>query len=492
MSPLMCRYGGIIMDSRRKHTTTLIAVVGAIAVMLILVLGTILTGRSARRASEASVRTVSLLYLDELAGRREQVVADNLQGRIADMQAALELMTDEDLSDMDHLQAYQAKMKKLFTLEKFAFVDENGLIYTSLGTQTDIDAYHFDYLTLSGADISVKNLNTTEKKVIIAVPLDRIPFNGEKLMACFMEIDMNEMLAGVSMKTQNSGATFSNIYTQDGVALSDTVLGGLAVEDNLLDALSQAAYEKGYSYEQVCSDFSSLSRGEASFTYKGIRETLSYIPIDGTDWFLTYLIRESVISDQISTLSDSIIRRSILQSVLTILIMLGVFAYIVAQSRKNISLRLEKETADAEIRGKQAELEQRIALQKKLENQSQALSDALQAAEQANKAKTAFLSNMSHEIRTPMNAIIGLDNIALNDPDLPDQTRDYLVKIGASADHLLGLINDILDMSRIESGRLTLKNEEFSFSRLLEAINTMFGGSARTRDWIISAISPAM
>ena len=102
-----------------------------------------------------------------------------------------------------------------------------------------------------------------------------------------------------------------------------------------------------------------------------------------------------------------------------------------------------------------------------------ALSEALAAAEEANKAKTAFLSNMSHEIRTPMNAIIGLDRLALRSDELPPETRDYLVKIGESAHHLLGLINDILDMSRIESGRLIIRKEEFSFRNMLEQINTM-------------------
>ena len=110
---------------------------------------------------------------------------------------------------------------------------------------------------------------------------------------------------------------------------------------------------------------------------------------------------------------------------------------------------------------------------------NRALKEALSAAEQANKAKTTFLSNMSHEIRTPMNAIIGLNNIALSNPDLSDVTRDQLNKIGASAQHLLSIINDILDMSRIESGRVTINPEEFSLVKLLDQVNTMIGDQCR-------------
>ena len=110
-----------------------------------------------------------------------------------------------------------------------------------------------------------------------------------------------------------------------------------------------------------------------------------------------------------------------------------------------------------------------------------ALQEALATAEQANKAKTAFLSNMSHEIRTPMNAIIGLNNIALNDPTASDKVKVYLEKIGGSAQHLLGIINDILDMSRIDSGRMTVKSEEFSFAKALEQVNSMISGQCRQK-----------
>ena len=97
-------------------------------------------------------------------------------------------------------------------------------------------------------------------------------------------------------------------------------------------------------------------------------------------------------------------------------------------------------------------------------------------AEESSRAKTSFLSNMSHEIRTPMNAIIGLDSIALREPGISDRTREHLEKIGISAKHLLGLINDILDMSRIESGRMVLKEEEFSLHEFLDQINTIING----------------
>ncbi len=113
--------------------------------------------------------------------------------------------------------------------------------------------------------------------------------------------------------------------------------------------------------------------------------------------------------------------------------------------------------------------------------QSQALSDALSAAESANKAKTAFLSNISHEIRTPMNAIIGLNRIALSDTSILKSTRDNLKKIGVSAEHLLDIINEILDMTRIEAGKMILKEETFSLSSLIHQIDVIIGGQCNDK-----------
>ncbi|MBQ7715009.1 MAG: response regulator [Clostridia bacterium] len=95
------------------------------------------------------------------------------------------------------------------------------------------------------------------------------------------------------------------------------------------------------------------------------------------------------------------------------------------------------------------------------------------AAEESDRAKMNFLSSISHEMRTPMNVIIGLDSVALTDPDISDKTRSHLKKIGLSANHLLGLINNILNMNRIESGELVTNNVAFSLKGSVDQINAI-------------------
>ncbi|MBQ6296136.1 MAG: response regulator [Selenomonadaceae bacterium] len=595
-------------------------VIGALIVVVILIAGTFWMGTSVSDDNEEAVRTVSLLYLDELAGRREQVVAGKLSDYINDMNIAMGLMTKDDLSSVEKLQAYQTRMKQLYGLEKFAFVDTDGLIYTSRGTRNDIGIYSFDYKNLSDTEISLKTFNGTIKKIIIAVPADNLPFMGKTLVACFAEIDVNRMLEAVSLQTTGNNTTFCNIYTKDGTTLTGVVLGGISGEKNLFSAVAEAKFEPGYSLDKMKRDFENGIKGFVALEYNGIQETMYYVPVHGTDWILTYLIRESVISEEIGSITDGIITRSLIHSVATALVLIAMFVMVIVQLRKTAKARLEKETADAENRVKQQELEEQLALQEELLAQEQekaqqdnmiralssdyrsvyyvnladdsgvcyrgdkeladaliegegfkfsrrfteyanlyvtaeyredflkfikpdsirdslektavimyrylanrngneryemirmasvgiaddgtkisnhvigvgitdidsemrdamakreALSDALKTAEEASKAKTTFLSAMSHEIRTPMNAIIGLDSLALHEPGISDTTRSYLEKIGTSAQHLLSLINDILDMSRIESGRMTIRNEEFSFPKLIEQINTIFSG----------------
>ena len=607
-------------QSRQDNTIMRAILLGGILIVILLVLSTIWTGRNAQRGTEQAVHSISNFYLGELAGRRKQVVKSNLDTNIRNMQNAIELLTEEDLSDLPHLQAYQARMKKLYTVEKFAFVDETGLIYTSLGTLTNIDEYHFDYRSLTAPSVSIRDIHNENKKVVIAIPVKPLSFQGHQLLCCFMEIDMAVLLEGLSLQTDTNGATFCNLYDKSGVSLTNVVLGGQSGEYNLLDAFKTAVLKGNVTLDQIRDDFASGREGVITFEYNGIDETMHYIPVDGTDWMLTYLIRESLISEQVSHITQDITNRSLFQSVIVLLVMSGFFLLILLLNRKTSLLLLERETSEAANRVKQKEMERRLKLQdqlldqerrnetltllhdmlnsgpwymdfdehgkltgvnwsstfrqmvgytseedfpnkleswsdllheedkervltqfqsaiddysgktpydveyrlltrnqgwrwfhaigqltrrpdgspityvgifvditqhkqmeQQLADQQETLKSALAQAEEANAAKTSFLSSMSHEIRTPMNAIIGLDAIALRDPDLSDRTREHLEKINISAKHLLSLINAILDMSRIESGRMTLQNEEFSLSDILEQINTMINGQCQEK-----------
>ncbi len=114
------------------------------------------------------------------------------------------------------------------------------------------------------------------------------------------------------------------------------------------------------------------------------------------------------------------------------------------------------------------------------------IKEALSQAEEANKAKTVFLSNMSHDIRTPMNAIIGFTGLALNHIDDKEQTENYLKKIQASSNHMLALIDDLLDMSRIESGKISLDEDECTIPGLVNDIKDMMVSAASAKKQTIT------
>ena len=183
------------MKAEQKKTLS-IAVAGIVLVIAILVFGTIWTGHRAQKDTAEVAHSVSQMYLDELAGRREQVVEDNLQKNIDTIDITLGMINGEDLSDLEHMRSYQRNIKKLFSLERFAFVDEDGMVYTAdEGVRDDMDRYSFDYKTLDKPSITVENVTSSDKRIVIAVPIrdKNLSIDGEKLVVCFMEQDSEIM-----------------------------------------------------------------------------------------------------------------------------------------------------------------------------------------------------------------------------------------------------------------------------------------------------------
>lgn len=341
--------------STHKTKMILIVVIGVALFSAILYFSNAWTVRSARRNTEEVVHNVSDFYLREMTGRGEQVVMSEIRAMVKNAVIAAGQMEEEDLSDLFHLMMFESRVARLYGLESFSFVDANGLIYTSFGIRENISKYSFDYRSLREPDISVRGLGSKRAMVVIAVPIEPLSFHEDNFTVCLLEISLKTMLEGLSLPTDRNGATICNLYCDDGVSLTDAVLGGLSSERNLLTALGEAKFSAGFSLAQVTEDFMSGREGIAAFSFHGVRQTMYYMPVEGADWMLTYLIQDSIIGDQINSVSEAIIRRSMMQTAVIAILMLGVFVVVLRMNRRTERLALQNQLLEQERRKWQAD-----------------------------------------------------------------------------------------------------------------------------------------
>ena len=587
------------INEKQKKQTVAFAIWGGIIVAVILLLTTVWVSNSARTGTKRAVSRVSEFYLEELAGRRAQVVSEELKNNFTYMENAINILEDTDLESQETLRNFLGRVKKLHDVDKFALVDENGIVYTEHSTTSGLSRYSFLSEELQEPVISTSNLYGAEKQVILAMPVENVNFQGARIKVCFVQINIDEMISSLTLQTSYN-ETYCNLYYRNGESLTTDDFGYLSAGKNLLFALSDADMAEGYQYVQFVDDFANGRPGQISFTYEETREDLCYIPVEGTNWMLTILIQDNVISNQISSISLEMMKHGIIQIAITVIAMLGVFLVLIHQSRKNAETLLEQEKADgkrirdayAQIEKEQAAMEniqaamgsgpwsmefdkdgkmvsctwsetfrnmlgyeekeefpdkleswsellhkedrERVLnaywdtildytgektynveyriltkhagwrwfhaagrlsrredgspitfvglfmdiddekkMKEQLEKQKIDLQDALAVAQHANRAKTTFLNNMSHDIRTPMNAIIGFTSLAAAHIDNIEQVQDYLGKITTSSNHLLSLINDVLDMSRIESGKVKIEEKETSLPEIMHDLKTI-------------------
>ncbi|MEY8338785.1 response regulator [Lachnospiraceae bacterium 62-35] len=587
------------INEKQKKQTVAYAILGGVVIAAILLITTIWVSNSARTGTNQAVTKVSKFYLEELAGRRALVVSEELKSNFAYMDNALSILEASDLESQETLRRFLGKVKRLYGVDKFALVNENGIVYTEESTASGLSRYSFFSEELTEPVISISNLYGAKKQVILAIPIKDISFRGSEMKVCFIQINIDEMLSSLTLQASDN-ETYCNLYYCNGESLTNDDFGNFRAGINLLSALKEADGDNQFNYEQVETDFANGRSGQISFNYHGSQEDLCYVPVEGTKWMLTILVRDNVISDQINSISAAMMSRGTIQIVITVIVMFAVFLILIHQSRKNARFLLEQEKEDGNrIRAAFAQIErQQIAMEnihtamgsglwsmefnenaemisctwtdvfrnmlgyesekdfpnkleswsdllhtedkeriikeywdtvrdytgektynviyrlltkhagwrwfhaagrlsrredgspitfvglfvdiddekkmeEKLEQQKIDLQDALAAAQHANKAKTTFLNNMSHDIRTPMNAIIGFTSLAAAHIDNMEQVEDYLAKITTSSNHLLSLINDVLDMSRIESGKVKIEEKETSLPEIMHDLKTI-------------------
>ena len=205
----------------------------------------------------------------------------------------------------------------------------------------------------------------------------------------------------------------------------------------------------------------------------GKNEIISFSRISGTDWHIVISIDQSLVMGTRLSSVEKIGKTSLLAVMFIVLFSLLTISLIVYKSQKKTEAQnRELEKLNEQLRENNASLEEARHLAEQ----------SFHLAEKANKAKSAFLSSMSHDIRTPMNAVIGFATLALANADNAEKVKVYLAKILASGNHLLSLINDILDMSRIESGKIHLEETEANLSDIFHDIKTIISGQINAKE----------
>ena len=231
---------------------------------------------------------------------------------------------------------------------------------------------------------------------------------------------------------------------------------------NMFSVLSGMTYEHGNSYAACMAELERAGNAIANASLDGTEYYLCLHRMKDTDWVLMLVIPAQYVAKNTQLLVDTVITTLVYAGFALVAVFIALLVIIMRMTQQERLYQQEQEnSAKLELARQEAEAAR------------QAAEEAFKIAEAANNSKSAFLSNMSHDIRTPMNAIVGFSSLLAKDADNPEKVREYTRKISASSRHLLGLINDVLDMSRIESGKTTLNLTTESLSGIVEEIDTI-------------------
>ena len=232
---------------------------------------------------------------------------------------------------------------------------------------------------------------------------------------------------------------------------------------NVFKAMREGTYAGSKDFATMRQQLNNYGIATASVLLKDNEYYYCLAKMAEYDMTIMLLVPAEYVAVSTMTMLQSALRIQVVFTVLLLGLVLLALISIVRAERSSKMIKIEKET------------------NQKLNKLRVAAEDALKVAESASKAKSTFLSNMSHDIRTPMNAIIGFATLALDDIRDGKKVQDYLSKILSSSKHLLGLINDILDMSRIESGKVVLEEQETDLVTTLQELQSIMEGQAKER-----------
>ena len=354
------------------------------------------------------------------------------------------------------------------------FLQENGKAITTDGTKLRVDMPSKLLLDLrNGYNIGkLVSLDYNQKKkdgYLVAIPCQEYTINGETYTAIGTLYDHSKLDSMLSVKSYNGNAYLFMLDNDGNITYTNQkedkffrnyfllkhLKGDQAITEEEADSLQKKLDGREQGVELVESDKPYY---------------LGYCPIENNNTMLICIVEKSVVDNVLRDYQKTIVFETILMAGFILLLFAGLFYSISRRSLAEQKAEYEKRNNEIQTLAMK-EMEES---NKKLKKAKDITTEALQTAENANKAKTDFLSNMSHDIRTPMNAIIGMTSLIRHDAGNKAKVIEYADKIDISSQHLLGIINDVLDMSKIEAGKTVFKYTDFSILDFITELNTIF------------------
>ena len=354
------------------------------------------------------------------------------------------------------------------------FLQENGKAITTDGTKLRVDMPSKCLLDLrNGYNIGkLVSLDYNQKKkdgYLVAIPCQEYTINGETYTAIGTLYDHSKLDSMLSVKSYNGNAYLFMLDNDGNITYTNQIedkffrnyfllkhlKGDQAITEKEADSLQKKLDDREQGVELLGSDKPYY---------------LGYCPIENNNTMLICIVEKSVVDNVLKDYQKTIGFTTLLMAGFILLLFAGLFCSISRRSLAEQKAEYEKRNNEIQTQAMK-EMEES---NKKLKKAKDITTEALQTAENANKAKTDFLSNMSHDIRTPMNAIIGMTSLIRHDAGNKAKVIEYADKIDISSQHLLGIINDVLDMSKIEAGKTVFKYTDFSILDFITELNTIF------------------
>ena len=354
------------------------------------------------------------------------------------------------------------------------FLRENGQAISAGGTKMRIDMPSKFLLDLkNGYNIGkLVRLDYDQKKkdgYLVAIPCQEYTINGETYTAIGTVYDHSKLDSMLKLKGYDGKAYF--FMLDDDGNITYTNLSGDKYQRNY-SLLKHLKGEQAITEEEADLLKKKFDNRESGVVLLGKQNPyyLGYCPIESNNTILVCIVAKGVIDNVLRDYQKTVLCTTTLMAGFILLLFAGLFYSISRLSLADQKAEYEKRKNELHLQT----MKEMEVVNQKLKKAKNVATEALQTAENANKAKTDFLSNMSHDIRTPMNAIIGITSLIRHDAGNKAKVIEYADKIDISSQHLLGIINDVLDMSKIEAGKTVFKYSDFSILDLMQELDTIF------------------